>query len=289
MELLQLRYFCDAAKLENFSTVAKAHHVPQPSISRSISRLEQELGCKLFTRSGKKIFLNTKGKLFYDRVSSAIELIDDGATRITENNQSTVRLVVFDSAKIMISLMADFHRDNQNVRVELAKMSDRWRGNLFYDVRVTYRPYKNDSEDISIPLYKEKLLVAVSKNSPLAKKEKLNFDDIRDLPLAGLSPGGWLEEKVKAYYSKHDASPNVILESSMRGIMAETVKHDFGIAFFPEHSWAEIKEEGICTLELEDNDIECTAYISYPKMPKPSDATKQFIEYSIENIHKYLK
>jgi len=64
MELLQLKYFRDAAITENFSQVAQKYYVPQSSISHTISRLEDELGTKLFTRNGRKVRLNEAGKHF---------------------------------------------------------------------------------------------------------------------------------------------------------------------------------------------------------------------------------
>ena len=64
MELLQLIYFRDAAKLENFSKVAEKYYVAQPAISHTISRLEDELGVKLFTRNGKKILVGTATATF---------------------------------------------------------------------------------------------------------------------------------------------------------------------------------------------------------------------------------
>ena len=72
MELLQLRYFKDAAELENFSMVAKKNMVPQPSISKTIGKLEDELGVLLFDRQGKRIVLNDNGKFFYEKVSAAL-------------------------------------------------------------------------------------------------------------------------------------------------------------------------------------------------------------------------
>lgn len=76
MELLQLRYFKDAAELENFSMVAKKNMVPQPSISKTIGKLEDELGVLLFDRQGKRIVLNDNGKFFYEKVSTALNNID---------------------------------------------------------------------------------------------------------------------------------------------------------------------------------------------------------------------
>ena len=56
MELLQLKYFKDAAELENFSKAAKKNMVPQPSISYAIKKLEDELGVLLLTETVERFF-----------------------------------------------------------------------------------------------------------------------------------------------------------------------------------------------------------------------------------------
>ena len=68
MELLQLRYFKEACESENFSAVANKYMVPQPSISKTIKKLENELGVQLFDRNGKKISLNGNGRYFYEKI-----------------------------------------------------------------------------------------------------------------------------------------------------------------------------------------------------------------------------
>ena len=57
MDLLQLRYFCEIAKQESVSKAASILHVSQPSLSKSLSTLERDLGIKLFDRIGKSIVL----------------------------------------------------------------------------------------------------------------------------------------------------------------------------------------------------------------------------------------
>ena len=52
MELLQLKYLCTAARLENFSRAARHHNIPQSAISKTILQLERELGVQLFIRTG---------------------------------------------------------------------------------------------------------------------------------------------------------------------------------------------------------------------------------------------
>ena len=66
MELLQLKYFADAAVTQNFSRTAKSFFVPTSAVSQSIKRLESELGVKLFSRQANKITLNENGAAFFE-------------------------------------------------------------------------------------------------------------------------------------------------------------------------------------------------------------------------------
>ena len=61
MTLDQMRYFVAAAQLQNLSKAAEALHISQPSLSRSIARLEEELGTPLFCRQGRRVVLTEPG------------------------------------------------------------------------------------------------------------------------------------------------------------------------------------------------------------------------------------
>lgn len=65
MEWQQLEYFVTVAKLEHMTRAAEALAISQPALSRSISKLEEELGVPLFDRQGRSIMLNRYGELFY--------------------------------------------------------------------------------------------------------------------------------------------------------------------------------------------------------------------------------
>ena len=61
MEILQLRYFYESAKSQNFTVTAKKYMVPVSAVSSSIKRLEKELGCQLFDRDTNRIRLTIMG------------------------------------------------------------------------------------------------------------------------------------------------------------------------------------------------------------------------------------
>ena len=75
MEILQLKYFCDAAQTQNFSKTAKKFLVPPSNISQTIKRLEKEVETTLFERHANKIKLNDAGLLFYKNAKTALNIL----------------------------------------------------------------------------------------------------------------------------------------------------------------------------------------------------------------------
>lgn len=69
MNLTQLKYFTEVVKTMNMTKAATKLHVAQPSISRSIRELENELGVSLFIRQGKKLILTAQGNYFFTVVN----------------------------------------------------------------------------------------------------------------------------------------------------------------------------------------------------------------------------
>ena len=84
MELLQLRYFLTVARTLNISHAAKHHMIPQPAMSKTISRLERELGTPLFHRYKNRLSLTDEGKAFYLSVSTSLNGIDSAVQQINQ-------------------------------------------------------------------------------------------------------------------------------------------------------------------------------------------------------------
>ena len=76
MNIFQLRYFVSVAQLENISKAADLLHLSQSSLSKSIAKLEAELGMPLFQRSGKHIVLNEQGRRFWEFSSMVLRELE---------------------------------------------------------------------------------------------------------------------------------------------------------------------------------------------------------------------
>lgn len=123
MELMQLRYFAVVAKLQNMTKAAESLYMTQPALSRSISRLEKEVGLKLFSRSGNRIVLTTAGERYFQAVQEAFEILDSGLVDAhLLQKQRGRRIKVLSAIGFMKSLAAEYMKLHPltEIQVELA-------------------------------------------------------------------------------------------------------------------------------------------------------------------------
>lgn len=84
MELLQLRYFRTVARLEHMTRAAEELRIAQPALSKTIARLEEDLGVPLFDRQSRQIRLNPFGKAFLQKVETALAALEEGKREVTD-------------------------------------------------------------------------------------------------------------------------------------------------------------------------------------------------------------
>lgn len=282
MELLQLKYFRDAARLESFSRVADAYLVPQSSVSHTVAKLEDELGAKLFTRKANKIMLNEAGKAFYEEIDAALAKIDKGMQRVKDLKHNTVRIALREGTVALIPVISEFQKHNPGIEISFSNPSDRLKGNVFFDLRVSTKPFPDDIPCEHQKLFEERILTAVPADSPLAKKRSLTIDDIRGLPVIGLYNATKMYRLMHAYFELNEYAPNIRIESENHATVAEFVRCGYGIAFYPEISWSAVGKEGIVSLPFADFDCRRTIYISWPSDYEPSEPTKKFVDFAVK-------
>ena len=89
MDIRVLRYFLTVVREENISKAAQALHVTQPTLSRQMAQLEEELGTPLFVR-GKHLTLTDAGVMLRRRAEEVAELMDSSATSMESSLPSSM-------------------------------------------------------------------------------------------------------------------------------------------------------------------------------------------------------
>jgi len=87
MDLLQLRYFYALAKNGNLTQTAKQLYIAPPALSVSISKLEKELGVRMFDRVGRRMILNPQGATFPGRIGEVLTLLDHAVAELKDMGQ----------------------------------------------------------------------------------------------------------------------------------------------------------------------------------------------------------
>lgn len=87
MEIRLLRYFIAIASEGNVSRAAEALHITQPTLSRQLAQLEEELGVKLFYRDKQRLNLTNEGSLLHRRAKEILALVDKAETELGQGDE----------------------------------------------------------------------------------------------------------------------------------------------------------------------------------------------------------
>ncbi|RUT47234.1 LysR family transcriptional regulator [Paenibacillus anaericanus] len=118
------KVFCKVGKSESFSKAARDLYMTQPAVSQAIMQLERELDIRLFNRTPKGVSLTNEGKLLFEYVNSAINLIDVGEEKILEFKNLTVgelKIGVGDtiSRYFLLPYLEAFHNKYPNIKFKI--------------------------------------------------------------------------------------------------------------------------------------------------------------------------
>lgn len=278
MELLQLRYFRDAAELENFSKVAEKNLVPQPSISKTISKLEQELGVRLFDRNGKKISLNENGKYFYEKVSTALASIDEGTQHFKTPMQANISIYIQAGNRFISMLTADFLTSTRDIFVSsVNQISDNTQNS--YDF--TFMQLFDDMSSYNYEkLMEDEIVLVVSKEHPLCRHDELSIRDLSDYPYIAYYKSINLRDFTDEYCKREGGfTPGVVFETADYQAIRYMISKNKGIALMPEKLFEMQTSDKYKIIKLKEKAYR-TLVIAWNKDKVLSPQALQFLEFT---------
>lgn len=275
MEILQLKYFLDSAKCENFSKTAKKFIVPPSAVSQSIRRLENELGFLLFDRKSNKIFLNADGKVFYEAVTKAFDILDDAKKIISDKSNTVsgeISLNILCNRRIVAHAINEFKQLYPNVyfRLNHSPVTDEK-----FDIIIDDNPSKFSGYS-SLPLLTEQISVAFNKKHPLAKKKSIKLSELKNEQFIAMEKHGRLTYLTYDLCEKGGFIPNISIQCDDPFYIRKYIEMGLGIGFVPLFSWHGQISENLKLIPLED----CfrTTYASFDTKSYTSDAIRLFLE-----------
>ena len=223
MELRVLNYFLAIAREENFTKAAQQLHITQPTLSRQIAQLEEELGVDLFVRSNHNIILTEDGMILKRRAQEILSLADKTKRDFLYKDENLEGVISigsgeFLSTRCLTDCIAQFRKKYPLVRYEFysgnaGNIRDQIERGLL-DVGLMSEPIDiRKYEFISMPI-KEEWGAFVREDSPLIDKDFVTPQDLVDIPLV-LPLGDFAESNIGKWFGEYISNIDVIAKGNL--------------------------------------------------------------------------
>jgi DNA-binding transcriptional LysR family regulator len=186
----RLRVFREVVERGSFSAAADALSFTQPAVSRQIATLEREAGAQLLERLPRGIRLTEAGRVLHGHAEAILDRIAAAHTQVeavARLQAGRLRIGAFPTANATVvpQAIAAFAHEHPDVELSLeeavsSELIPRLRAGEL-DVALATGPSESEIEDLAVvELAEDPMLVALPRDHPLARKEKLRLGDLRD-------------------------------------------------------------------------------------------------------------
>src|SRR6266446_6953261 len=242
MEIHQLRYFVAVAEEGSFSRAAGKVRVAQPSLSQQIRKLEAEVGQPLFDRLPRSVVLTEAGRCLIDYARQILASIGDAQRCVDElkgkiAGRVAVGAIPTIAPYVLPELVVTFQEHYPEVTLEIVEdvtegITRRIEaGELDVALASTCRPSPTLRRE---SLGTEPLLALVSEEHPLAKKDLVEFDDLKSHRFLLLHEMHCLSQQVNYLLESRRLRPEIALAGSQLTTIANMVAAEIGISIVPQ-------------------------------------------------------
>lgn len=290
MEWNQLEYFKTVAEMQHFTQAARKLAVSQSALSRSIAKLEEELGFPLFERCGKKISLNSHGQIFLGHVERALSEISKGRQSIQDlinPEHGTVSLAFLHSlgSNIVPNLLGKFRQRYPKVEFKLSQNGTSFLLNQLIIGEIDLclcSPMSNRGSIEWIDLFSEELFVCVPLNHRLAACKQIALLEIKDEPIITFKKDYGLRILTDQLFQAEAIQPLIKFEGEEIMTVAGLVEAQLGVALIPHI--AGLNNENIVFIPISAPQCSRTIGIAWNKNRYLSPVAKRFKDFVVASF-----
>lgn len=239
MELDQLRYFLKVAERGTFTRAAEELRISQPALSRSIQRLEEELGQPVFERKTRSVTLTEAGLLLQARAQQVLTILEDTRAEITDDGQSgRVRVGAIPTVapyflpEILRKFSQQFPRATLIVQEHTTDVLLKSCTQGEIDVAILALPVPARYLEVE-ELFAEELLLVLPPEHPLAARGQIKLQDVEPYPFVLLDEAHCLSDNIISFCRQRAFQPVVVERTSQLAMVQELVSLSHGVSLIP--------------------------------------------------------
>ncbi|SFJ21077.1 LysR family transcriptional regulator [Planctomicrobium piriforme] len=239
MDLDQLRYFLRVAQRQSFTRAAEDLNISQPALSRSIQRLEEEVGQPVFERKTRSVSLTDAGVLLQARAEQVLAILEDTKAEITDDGQSgRVRVGAIPTIapyflpQVLRQFSEEFPKATLIVQENTtdALLKSCTQGEI--DLAILALPVAARYLDME-EMFEEELLLVLPPQHVLVDKEKIRLTDVEPYPFVLLDEAHCLSDNIVSFCRQRSFQPVAVERTSQLAMVQELVSLAHGISMIP--------------------------------------------------------
>jgi len=283
MELRILHYFLTVASLGSVTKAAEALHITQPTLSRQLMQLEEELGVALFVRGKRKMLLTEEGLILKRRAEEmmALKQITENELKLKKNDMINIGCGLTKATTTLNIWMEGFMKEhpevifnihNGNTHNVLENIE-----NGLIDIGLVLDPVDLEKYSYIRLKEKERWGIIVSKQSPLSKKATIQPSDLCKMNLIS-SPRSELQKKLKSWCGSDYDKLNIVATSDLIVSTLHFIQQNVASAIVIEGAMDAIDKTDVCFIPFEP-EMSSTSYIVFKKYQSFNLMISKFLDY----------
>lgn len=292
MELKELRHFIEVVHYDGFSNAAEKIFVSQPTLSKSIKKLENKLNIELFERSTRKLILTDAGSIVYKQAQKILGatdelsmLLDDLA--LTPNGKIEFGIPPLIGALFFPEIAGSFAKVNPGVKLELVEHGAKKIESLVDEGKVEIGIVVSPMEQYKFnvfPFKQEDFEVFLHADHPLAQKSLLTLEELKNEKFILFNSEFALHDLIIRHCQNAGFDPMITYESSQWDLITELVNAQLGITILPHSVYSKMNKNKVKMIPLEHPPIWQLNIIT-KKESYHSFAVKALLNFLVQDVN----
>lgn len=289
MNITHLEYFLEVIRHGSFSKAAASLHVTQPSISKMVQALEDELDVKLILRNAKSLELTDAGKIIVEQAHQIVTRFQNLTTEldnVMELKKGKIRIGVphITASTVLPHVLGEFIHHYPNIQTQLYEFGSKkiqlgvQDGSLDIGIVCTL-PLNPDIYEFFL-LIKDPLKVILHPGHRLAEKAMIDFSDLANDAFILYSEDFSLYDCILDRCKYAGFQPKIICETAQREFMTQLVAAKLGVALLPGTICDSLDRNLIVSIPFADPQIYLQLAIIWRKDRYLSFAARRWLEFT---------
>lgn len=259
MDIRTLRYFVEVVRQQSFTRAAEKLYVTQPTISKMLKNLEDELNCTLLIRDGRKLLMTDTGQVVFERGLAILDEFRQLEAELSDINHLNKGVLCLGIPPMVGMLMAGpiglFRQRYPGVELKISEFGGLtvqqavMNGEL--DLAMTALPVEEESALTTLPLFSHPLCVLVPRSGEWLEQTSVSPTQLAVHPLLIYNEDFALSRQLMQLFARHDVKPRIAVRSGQWDFLAAMVQAGVGVAILPEPICRKLDEKTLRWLPLE--------------------------------------